>query len=332
MNVVPQSEFDVIEAEETGLTFVENAILKARNAAQHTGLPAIADDSGLEVDALEGAPGIYSARFAGVGASDQENLEKLLADLKAVPDEQRSARFQCLMVYMRHAKDPTPLIFQGTWEGRILHAPRGDNGFGYDPVFFVPTHNCSSAELEPDVKNCLSHRGQALRKLVAALAERPDKRLLQLPATWPNGICTMFNFKRPPPLSLYIHFPWCMKKCPYCDFNSHAVNDIPRRRLHPALLKDLDRNCPRLGTHRAKHFHGRWHPQPVFTRRLWNSCSAASAPACHSNQAPKSPWKPIPAAPNNSASPAYREAGINRLSIGIQSFQRPPAEKPRTRT
>ena len=167
--VLPQSEFDVIEAEETGLTFVENAILKARNAAEHTGLPAIADDSGLEVDALDGAPGIYSARYAGIGASDLQNLEKLLADIKDVPDAQRTARFQCLMVYMRHAKDPTPQIFQGTWEGRILHTPQGDNGFGYDPIFFVPTHNCSSAELEPDVKNSLSHRGQALKQLIEAL-------------------------------------------------------------------------------------------------------------------------------------------------------------------
>ena len=169
VEVLPQSEFDVIEAEETGLTFVENAILKARNAAEHTGLPAIADDSGLEVDALDGAPGIYSARFAGIGASDQQNLEKLLADINDVPDAQRTARFQCLMVYMRHAKDPTPQIFQGTWEGRILHTPQGDNGFGYDPIFFVPTHNCSSAELEPDVKNSLSHRGQALKQLIEAL-------------------------------------------------------------------------------------------------------------------------------------------------------------------
>lgn len=169
LEVLPQSTFDVVEIEETGLTFVENAILKARNAALHTGLPAIADDSGIEVDALDGAPGIYSARFAGVDASDQQNLEKLLAALKNVPDAQRSARFQCLMVYLRHAKDPTPKIFQGTWEGRILPAPQGSNGFGYDPIFFVPEHNCSSAELEPDVKNSLSHRGQALQQLIKAL-------------------------------------------------------------------------------------------------------------------------------------------------------------------
>ena len=169
LHVQPQSEFGVVDAEETGLTFVENAILKARNAAQHTGLPAIADDSGIEVDALNGAPGIYSARFAGNNASDRQNLEKLLAELDGLPEAQRSARFQCLMVFMEHAHDPTPVICQGTWEGRILFAACGDNGFGYDPVFYVATHDCSSAELPADVKNALSHRGQALRQLVTAL-------------------------------------------------------------------------------------------------------------------------------------------------------------------
>ncbi len=171
LHVQPQGELGVIDAEETGLTFVENAILKARNAARHTGLPAIADDSGIEVDALQGAPGIYSARFAGNGASDQTNLDKLLTELKDVPEAQRSARFQCLMVYMQHADDPTPLICQGTWEGSILFEPKGDNGFGYDPVFHVPTHHCSSAELPAGTKNSLSHRGQALRKLVMALQQ-----------------------------------------------------------------------------------------------------------------------------------------------------------------
>ncbi len=169
ISVIPQSEFNVEDAEETGLTFVENALLKARNAAAHTGLPAIADDSGIEVDYLNGAPGIYSARYANEGAGDQANLEKLLNDLQDVPEARRTARFQCLMVYLRHARDPTPIICQGTWEGRILTAARGDNGFGYDPVFYVPTHHCSSAELAPEIKNALSHRGQALQKLVAAL-------------------------------------------------------------------------------------------------------------------------------------------------------------------
>jgi len=170
IQVIPQSKFDTPEAEETGLTFVENAILKARNAARHSGLPAIADDSGIEVDALKGAPGIYSARFAGPACDDQANNEKLLADLQEVADEDRNARFQCVLVYLRHADDPTPIICQGTWEGRILHAPRGENGFGYDPLFLVPQFGCSSAELTPEQKNALSHRGQALRQLVAALA------------------------------------------------------------------------------------------------------------------------------------------------------------------
>ena len=165
IRVVPQGDFGVPEAEETGLTFVENAILKARNAAQHSGLPAIADDSGIEVDALHGAPGIHSARYAGPGSSDEDNVGKLLHALESVPEAERGARFQCVLVYLRHASDPTPLICQGTWEGRILEAPRGENGFGYDPVFYVPTHGCSAAELDPGIKNKLSHRGQALRRL-----------------------------------------------------------------------------------------------------------------------------------------------------------------------
>ena len=165
--IVPQSRHGVPEIEETGLTFVENAILKARNAAGHARLPALADDSGLEVDALNGAPGIYSARYAGPGASDGENLTKLLSMLNGIPEAQRTARFQCVLVYMRHELDPTPLIVQGTWEGRILTEPRGRGGFGYDPVFFVPTHGCASAELAPEAKNALSHRGQALQKLLA---------------------------------------------------------------------------------------------------------------------------------------------------------------------
>ncbi|HEU5338872.1 MAG TPA: RdgB/HAM1 family non-canonical purine NTP pyrophosphatase [Sulfuricaulis sp.] len=169
LTVVPQSDYNVPDADETGLTFVENALLKARNATRHSGLPAIADDSGIEVDYLNGAPGIYSARYAGKNANDAQNLEKLLANLKGIPDPERTARFQCLMVYLRHEFDPTPVICQGTWEGKILLEPRGKNGFGYDPVFFVPTHKCSSAELPAEEKNKLSHRGQALRKLVKEL-------------------------------------------------------------------------------------------------------------------------------------------------------------------
>jgi XTP/dITP diphosphohydrolase len=169
LRALPQSQFNVPAVDETGLSFIENAILKARHAARHARLPAIADDSGIEVDALRGAPGIYSARYAGAGASDAQNLQKLLAELSSVGTEDRGARFQCVMVYLRHENDPTPIVAQGTWEGRILAAPRGENGFGYDPVFYVPTHECSSAELPPEIKNTLSHRGQALRALIAAL-------------------------------------------------------------------------------------------------------------------------------------------------------------------
>ncbi len=159
----PQSDFGVPDAEETGLTFVENALIKARNAATHTGEAAIADDSGLEVDALNGAPGIYSARYAGPQASSEDNNRKLLHALDGLPEEERTARFICLIVYLRHADDPAPVIAQGSWEGRILTEPVGDNGFGYDPVFYVPSHQCSSAQLDPLEKNRLSHRGLAIR-------------------------------------------------------------------------------------------------------------------------------------------------------------------------
>ncbi|HET7923112.1 MAG TPA: RdgB/HAM1 family non-canonical purine NTP pyrophosphatase [Gammaproteobacteria bacterium] len=166
---VSQDALGVTGAEETGLTFVENALIKARHAAQVTGLPAIADDSGLEVDALDGAPGIHSARYAGARAGDAENLAKLLHALRAVPPALRGARFRCVMVYLRHAQDPAPLICEGVWEGRILDAPQGDNGFGYDPVFRVPERGMSAAQLSPEEKNRLSHRARALHKLVTAL-------------------------------------------------------------------------------------------------------------------------------------------------------------------
>lgn len=170
VGIVSQRDLGVPEAEETGLSFVENAIIKARNAAAHAGLPAIADDSGLEVDALDGAPGVWSSRYAGPGAGDRANLDKLLRDLEGIPEEQRSARFHCVIACMRHARDPAPLICHAAWEGRILFEARGANGFGYDPVFYVPTHRCSSAELAPEIKNRISHRGQAFAQLLRALA------------------------------------------------------------------------------------------------------------------------------------------------------------------
>ena len=169
--VVPQSEFNVESVPETGTTFVENAIIKARHAARITGLPAIADDSGIEVDALLGRPGVYSARYAGEDASDQDNLEKLLEEMTGVPPVLRSARYWCVLVYMRHADDPTPIICQASWEGSLTSEPKGENGFGYDPIFNVPEMGCTAAELDPATKNNLSHRGKALAQLAKALQE-----------------------------------------------------------------------------------------------------------------------------------------------------------------
>ncbi|HDP88635.1 MAG TPA: RdgB/HAM1 family non-canonical purine NTP pyrophosphatase [Thioalkalivibrio sp.] len=167
--VLPQSDFGVPEAEETGLSFVENAILKARHAAAHTGLPAIADDSGIEVEALNGAPGIYSARYAGRHGDSRANNDKLLAALAGLPEGERGARFYCVMVFLRHAEDPTPVIAEGAWTGRILEAPRGEGGFGYDPLFFDPALGRSAAELDPAEKNRISHRARALAQLRARL-------------------------------------------------------------------------------------------------------------------------------------------------------------------
>jgi XTP/dITP diphosphohydrolase len=170
VTLIPQEQFAVPEVEENGLSFVENAIIKARAATRHSGLPAIADDSGLEVDYLNGAPGIYSARYSGAG--DAANNARLLVELGDAPEAERSARFQCVLVYMRHALDPTPLVCQASWEGFILSDPRGDHGFGYDPLFFVPEHNCSSAELTTELKNRISHRARASALLFDALRRR----------------------------------------------------------------------------------------------------------------------------------------------------------------
>ena len=176
LEIVAQSELNITEIEESGLTFVENAILKARHASLCSNLPAIADDSGVMVDALNGAPGIYSARYAERNGkrkvtSFAANIEKLLQDLSSVPAEERSARFYCIIVYLKHANDPAPLICQGVWKGSILFEPRGSNGFGYDPIFWVPTHNCSAAELPLEIKNQISHRGQAIKQFCELIFE-----------------------------------------------------------------------------------------------------------------------------------------------------------------
>ena len=170
VELLSQATFDVPEVEETGLSFVETAIIKARAAAGHTALAALADDSGLEVDFLNGEPGIHSARYSGQG--DAANNARLLRELADLPEEQRTARFQCVLVYMRHALDPTPLVCQASWEGRILFEPRGEQGFGYDPLFYVPDQQCSSAELPPEVKNRISHRARASALLLQALRRR----------------------------------------------------------------------------------------------------------------------------------------------------------------
>ncbi|MDU6077308.1 MAG: XTP/dITP diphosphatase [Pantoea sp.] len=169
LDIVAQTDLGVESAEETGLTFIENAILKARHAAQITGLPAIADDSGLAVDALGGAPGIYSARYAGEAASDRENLEKLLNALETVPDGERLAQFHCVLVYLRHAEDPTPLVFHGSWAGEITRSAAGEGGFGYDPIFYVPELGKTAAELSKTEKGAVSHRGKALTLLLEAM-------------------------------------------------------------------------------------------------------------------------------------------------------------------
>ena len=171
LEFVRQSELGVADAIEDGLTFVENSLIKARNAAKITGMPAMADDSGIVVDALGGAPGLYSARYAGEHGGDAANNAKLLDALNGVPEAQRTARFYCCIVYLRHAEDQLPIIAEASWEGRILFEASGANGFGYDPLFYVPTHGCSSAELPPEEKNRISHRGQALRKLHALLEQ-----------------------------------------------------------------------------------------------------------------------------------------------------------------
>ncbi|MBD3639914.1 MAG: RdgB/HAM1 family non-canonical purine NTP pyrophosphatase [Marinobacter sp.] len=166
---IAQGELGVGEAEEPAVTFVENAILKARHAARETGLPALADDSGIAVDALGGLPGVRSARFAGEDATDQDNVEALLDVLKDIPDDERGAQFHCVLVYLRHADDPTPIICHGRWPGRILHEPRGSGGFGYDPIFLAPEHNCSAAELSRSEKGRIGHRGRALSQLLEHL-------------------------------------------------------------------------------------------------------------------------------------------------------------------
>ena len=171
VEIVSQTQFKIAEAIEDGLSFVENAIIKARHAAKLTGLPAIADDSGIEVDALNHAPGLYSARYSGEGANDQKNNDKMLRELTGVPEAKRTARYQCVLVFMRDGNDPMPMIAQGSLEGRILESPRGMGGFGYDPIFWLPDHGCAAAEITLDEKNKISHRAKAMQVLLQQLKQ-----------------------------------------------------------------------------------------------------------------------------------------------------------------
>jgi XTP/dITP diphosphohydrolase len=174
IEVLPKSQFTKDDVAETGTTFIENALIKARHAAQASGLPAIADDSGIEVDALNGAPGIYSARYAGENASDADNLYKLLDEMQAVPDHLRGARYRCALVYVTHADDPLPLCTEATWEGRITRSPMGEGGFGYDPIFWLDEQQQTSAQISAHLKNQLSHRAKALQQLVSLLRTQPS--------------------------------------------------------------------------------------------------------------------------------------------------------------
>lgn len=175
IEIVAQSEFQLASPEETGLTFIENALIKARYAAQQTGLPAIADDSGISIPALNGAPGIYSARYAGEGASDQDNIDLLLSNMKGFEDNEREAVFNCVLVYLRHEQDPTPIVCHGQWKGLITQTQHGQGGFGYDPIFWVPEKQCTAAELSKAEKNAISHRGNALTLLLQQLNDTPVK-------------------------------------------------------------------------------------------------------------------------------------------------------------
>jgi XTP/dITP diphosphohydrolase len=172
IEVIPQATLGINDIEETGLTFIENALIKARHAAQQSGLPALADDSGLAIAALHGAPGIYSARYAGVQGDSERNIDKVLSELSSVDDAKRQAEFHCVLAFVTHDKDPVPLVCEGKWSGTILRERRGSEGFGYDPIFYVPEEKKSAAELPAELKNRISHRGQALQKLIQLL---PDK-------------------------------------------------------------------------------------------------------------------------------------------------------------
>ena len=282
-----QSDFGIEPPPETGSTFLENALIKARNAARLTGLPAIADDSGIEVDALGGAPGVYSARYAGEDASDEANLSKLLPRSPDCPREQRTARYRCVIVCVNAADDPQPLVGEGAWEGRIIDTRRGSDGFGYDPSFVPAGDTRTVAEMPQDEKNLLSHRGQALRAFLAQL------RSTGAPM-------------KAPPLALYAHFPWCVQKCPYCDFNSYTLRDeLPEQRYIDALLRDLDAQLPDgRGPRRSPAFSSVAARPACFRPPPSGGSSNMRARSSDSRTTSKSRSRPTPAPSSAAGSPS----------------------------
>ncbi len=319
----PQSAFGIEPPAETGSTFVENALLKARHAAAVAQLPALADDSGLEVDALGGAPGVQSARYAGsahgANASDAANRDKLLAARHLLPaTTARTARFRCAIVLVRSAEDRQPLIAEGVWEGSIVNVPRGREGFGYDPLFADRESGLTAAELPADVKNARSHRGKAVAALLAMLAATPA-------ASWPAAALRSGDSM---PLGVYVHFPWCVSKCPYCDFNSFALRDVlPEQRYIDALARDLDAQLASpIGRAAAvadasvvSVFLGGGTPS-LFSPDAIGRVLAALAARLRFEPTVEVTLEANPGTIERGRFAGYAAAGVNRVSLGAQSF------------
>ena len=307
VEVLALSEFTGSAAVETGLTFVENALLKARFAAQAAGLPAIADDSGLEVNALGGAPGIRSARYAGEGADDDANNARLLRELAAVPDARRGARYRCAMAYVGAPGDRTSVVCEAGWEGRIATVPRGTGGFGYDPLFIVAGTGRTAAEFEPGEKN----REQSPWPGAQGAHRRARRRRSRT-----------VTAREAPPLSLYVHLPWCVRKCPYCDFNSHPVPSagVPERAYLAALLGDLDLAARTVaGREIVSVFFGGGTPS-LFSARAIETVLARLRDLLPVAGDAEVTLEANPGTVEHGAFAAYREAGVNRVSLGAQSF------------
>jgi non-canonical purine NTP pyrophosphatase (RdgB/HAM1 family) len=320
IEVLPQAHFAIPEAEEPHVTFVENALAKARHAAKLTGLPALADDSGICVSALGGAPGVFSARFAGEPKSDERNNQKLIADLQGLgPDCDRRAHYVAVLVFVHHADDPQPIICEGEWHGEIIDTPRGANGFGYDPYFLVPDLNQTAAEIAADEKNLASRQSApAAGRTAEARRLRRTIPIAAVPSapTFPPAVS---GLAAPPPLSLYVHWPWCVKKCPYCDFNSHESAPDEAAYL-AALVADLEAALPTI-----------WN-RPVGsvfigggTPSLMSAATLDALLAAVRMRVPLHPDAEITLEANPGTAEAgkfaaFRAAGVNRLSLGIQSF------------